>query len=379
MAVVKPALREERSPTMSTKVHPLRDSLSPSVAEAHRPVQPVQIWFWIGIVLLAIQFWYTAKWVMSDQFVAVPTGPDVPPEWMRNVLDIGQIVMTTLWCFSFFWFVLRPLLRGKRVGIDGLMMIGLTLSSGWDALSDVGQYWFTYNAYLVNRGSMLGVMPITLSPHAAGVNEAWPMFFIDTTYGNVFYMLMFMCAVMRRIQNKWRVSAPALIAISFVLGGLVDFVFEGVVILPLGFYSYAGGGHWAVMNADTYYRYPLHEMIFVGFLFGSLACMRYFVNDKGETFVERGLDKVAGSPMKKGLMRAIAVTSGVISIFAVTYHLPVGILALHTAAWPDDTINRSYFTNGICGPQVNLACPGPTVPIARPGAPRPDMSGHFPQ
>lgn len=342
-------------------------------------MQPVQVWFWIGIVLLAIQFWYTTKWVMSDQFVAVPPGPDLPPQWMRYALDIGQVVVTLLWCFSFFWFVLRPLLRGKRVSTDGLLIIGFTFASGLDALSNVGQYWFTYNSYLVNRGSILGVMPITLSPHAAGVNEAFPIFFIPMAYGNNFYMLAAMCAVMRLIENKWRVGTPTLVAISIVLGALVDVVFEGLVLLPLGFYSYAGGGHWTVMNADTYYRYPLHEMICVGFLYGSAACLRYFVNDKGETFVERGLDKVAGSPMKKGFMRTIAVTSGVTSIFAITYHLPVGFIALHSTTWPDDTINRSYFTNGICGPQVNLACPGPTVPIARPGAPRPDMSGRFPQ
>ena len=133
-----------------------------------QPLQPVQIWSVIGAILLALQIWYTVHWILSDQFVAVPSGPDVPPEWMRMALDIGQVVMTLIWCFSFYWFVLRPWMRERRLTTDGLIMIGCTLASGWDALSDVGQYWFTYNSYLVNRGSMLGMMPITLSPHAAG-------------------------------------------------------------------------------------------------------------------------------------------------------------------------------------------------------------------
>lgn len=359
---------------MSTKPCAARDKAA--ALPLAQPLQPVQIWAWIGALLLAIQLYYLAKWIGSDQFVAVPSGPDLPPPWMRTVLDVGQIVMTIFWTASFVWFVVRPLLRERRLTTDSLIVIGCTLASLFDALSDVGQYWFTYNSYLFNRGSMLGVMPITLSPHAPGANEAWPMFFINTLYGNFVIVAILMCALLRVVKSRWpSVGTPTLIAICFVLGAVADFIIEGLVLLPLGFWTYAGG-HWAI-HEGTYYKFPLHEAICAGSVFASLTCLRFFVDDKGQTICERGLDRLVASPMKKSVMRFCAVIGGTISIFIVTYHIPQGFIALHSAAWPDDVVQRSYFTNRICGPQVNLACPGPTTPIARPGAPRPDLAGRF--
>ena len=41
-------------------------------ADAGRGVQPVQIWSSIGTLLLALQIYFTIKWIGSDQFVDVP-------------------------------------------------------------------------------------------------------------------------------------------------------------------------------------------------------------------------------------------------------------------------------------------------------------------
>ena len=50
-----------------------------SHAMAGRPAQPVQIWTWIGSLLLVVEIWFMAKWIGSEHFVSVPSGPDVPP------------------------------------------------------------------------------------------------------------------------------------------------------------------------------------------------------------------------------------------------------------------------------------------------------------
>lgn len=349
-------------------------SAAGSAAFPQQGLQPVQIWAAIGVLLLVIEVYFGIKWISSDSFTAVPVGADLPPLWMRRVLDIGQVVMSIAWAACFVWFVIRPWRRERRLTIDGLIVIGCTLASGWDALSNTGQFWFTYNTYLVNRGSMLDVMPTTLSPRAPGATEAWPLFFINTLYGNFVLVAILMCALLRFMQSKRpTIGVLPLLAVCFVLGAIADFIIEGLVLLPLGFWTYAGG-HWAI-NADTYYKFPLHEAICAGSVFAGLTCIRYFVNDKGQTLCERGLDKLTLSPFRKSLMRVCAVLGGVISVFILAYHLPQGFLALHSTAWPDDVVQRSYFSSGICGPDVDLACPGPTTPIARPGAPRLDAAG----
>lgn len=322
---------------------------------AHRRIQPVQIWACIGTVLLALELYYGAKWILSDQFVAVPSGPDLPPPWMRTALNVGQVVMSLAWCFAFYWFVIRSWQRG-RLTTDALIVIGCTLASFWDSLSDVGRYWFTYNSYLLNRGSMLGVMPFTQSLHSASANEAWPMLFINTLYGNFVVVTIILCALLRWVKRNWpQLSTLTLVMICFVLGAVADFVIEGLVLLPLGFWTYAGG-HWSI-HADSYYKFPLHEAVCAGSVFALLTCLRFFVDDKGQTICERGLDQVVASPLTKSWMRASSVIGGIVLIFVVAYHLPQGLLALRSTAWPDDVVQRSYFTNGICGPRVQLVCP----------------------
>ena len=363
---------------MNADLRPLSRTQAYTIPSALRQPTPIYFWSCVGAVLLGLELWFTARWIMSDQFVSVPSGPDLPPGWMRAALDIGQVAMPTAWLFSFCWFVVRPAFRERRITTDGLILIGCTLASLWDSLSDVGQYWFTYNSYLVNRGSILGVLPITLSPHAAGANEGWPLLFINTLYGNFIAVAVLMCALLRFVQSKWpRIGTFRLVILCFVVGAIADFVVEGVILLPLGFWTYAGG-HWSI-NSQTYYKFPLHEAVCAGSVFACLTCLRFFVDDKGQTFAERGIEEISASPLKKSIMRATAITGATTLIFIVMYHLPQGFLALHSVEWPDDVKNRSYFTNRICGVQVNLACPGPHTPIARPGAPRPDFSHHFSQ
>lgn len=349
---------------------------SASAALPARTLQPVQIWAVIGVMLLALELYFGIKWVLSDSFVAVPVGTDLPPLWMRRVLDIGQVLMTLGWLACVYGFVIRPWWRERRLGTDALIVIGCTLASFWDALSNIGQFWFTYNTYLFNRGSMLDVMPFTLSPRAPGATEAWPMFFINTLYGHFVLVAILMCALLRFVQaRRPQTGVGTLLLICLVLGAIADFIIEGLVLLPLGFWTYAGG-HWAI-NADEYYKFPLHEALCAGAVFAGLTWLRYSVDDKGQTLCERGIDKLLLSPLRRSVLRVLAVLGGVISIFIVAYHLPQGFIALHSTAWPDEVVQKSYFNSGICGPQVDLACPGPQVPVARDGAPRLDMRGQW--
>jgi hypothetical protein len=63
--------------------------------------------------------------------------------------------------------------------------------------------------------------------------------------------------------------------------------------------------------------------------------------------------------------------------FLFTYHVPTGLLALNTTAWPRDVQNRSYFTNRVCGALVDRACPGPHTPISPPGRPYLNYEGQL--
>lgn len=338
------------------------------------PPKPVQIWGTIGALLFAVEVFFLIKWVTGSDFKRVNAGTSHEPSWMNSVGIAFEIGFTAAALFSFYWFLVRPWLRERRITTDGLLCVAFLLAAPWDPLSTYTNDWFTYNSRLLNMGSVVDVLPGHLGRMGPGYGAAWS-FVIASIYVSVFiWMAVLFCGLMRRMQRRWPSLGPMrMVGICFAMCVLADIVIEGIINAPLGLYAFSGG-HWLI-NGGHYYQYPIHEGIFGGAVFCSFVCLRYFTNDRGETLAERGVSSLKISQGKKNWLRAFAIIAAVHIGFLLTYHLPSAIFAVNTTKWPSDVVNRSYFTNGICGPAVNRACPGPGVPISRPGAPYMNFAG----
>ena len=141
-----------------------------------------------------------------------------------------------------------------------------------------------------------------------------------------------------------------------VAGMIVDIVAEGMLILPAGVYTYAGG-HLALFP-HAYHKYPLTEAPTVGAIIAGLGALRYFKDDQGRTMVERGIDKVNASSGRKNLLRFAAITGMINVLVLCCYNIPNAILGAHSTAWPKDIQQRSYLTDHICGAGTDRAVPG---------------------
>jgi hypothetical protein len=64
-------------------------------------------------------------------------------------------------------------------------------------------------------------------------------------------------------------------------------------------------------------------------------------------------------------MRVLAVVFAVHAITFAGYSMPAAWSVTHTQPWPRDTLERSYFTIGLCAGSTGRACSAPNVPIAR--------------
>jgi hypothetical protein len=237
------------------------------------------------------------------------------------------------------------------------MCIVFLLASPFDELSNYAHYWFTYNSYMVNFGSLMGGLPGVVQPHRAGANEAWPIFLIPAAYIVIFVGLASLGSkLMGGAKRRWPSLGPVrLILLCYVAIMLVYLVIDGVICMPLGFWAFQGG-HWPI-NGTSYFKYPINEMIFAGAVFTFPACVRYFVNDRGDTIAERGIERVHTTPGRKAVLRGLALV-GVLHLgLLFTYHLPQGILATSATHWPKDIQNRSYLTDGVCGHGTDRACP----------------------
>ena len=286
---------------------------------------PVKLWATLGAALLALELFFLGKWVTGPNFTPVESGPDLPPEWMRVVLIVGQVLFVAGALVFIYRLLVLPWLRERRVTTDGLLVIAALLASPFDMFSNYWHYWFTYDSYLLDEGSIMSELPGVVQPHGAGVGEAWPILLIPGAYVVIFVGLAIIgCAAMRWAKRRWPgIGAVTLIAFCFVLTMLLYLVIDGLICMPLGFWAFQGG-RWPLLNGDTYYKYPAQEMVTAGAVFTIFTCWRYFVNDRGQTIAERGIDRVKAPVAGKTALRGLALYAVVMLGMFATYHIPTG-------------------------------------------------------
>jgi hypothetical protein len=309
-------------------------------------VRPVVVWAAAGAVLISLELLVLVLWAAGPNFVRVPTGSDTPPLWMRDVLNIGQVVFPLVALGLFYALLWRPWRRERVVTTDGILCVGFLLAAFFDPLSNFSHNWWGYNSYLLNFGSVMSAIPGVTAPDGHGYGQAFSILLIPGGYVAVFVPCsIFGCWVMRRAKARWEwLNAAGLIAICLVTMMAVDVLVEGMFFMRLGFWSYAGG-HIPLLNGGHYYKYPLQVLIGSAIFFSVGPCIRYFVNDRGETIGERGLSQLRLPTGRRIAVRFLAVIATLHIALLVLYHVPMAIIDAHPATWPRDARTRSYFAH----------------------------------
>jgi hypothetical protein len=341
-----------------------------------RKTRPIHVFASLGAVFLLIEAWVLTRWVTGPYFKTVPSGPSVPPTWMKIVQNVVQVAGPLAALAFIYVCLIRPWRRERRVTFDGLFCIASLTSAYQDPFSDYFGHWFTYSSYLYNKGSWVGVLP-GWGFAKPGQTVAYPLLVVPPAYIWVFLGLMMIgCAVMRTAKARWPGLGPiGLIGVCLAFMAVADFFVEGMFFMRLGFWHY-GGGHVSAFGG-SYFKYPLNEMIFASTIFSTITCLRYFKNDKGQTLVERGVDTVRAKPWQRTALRFLAITAASHLAIGLAYNLPQALVGARSAAWPADVQRRSYMTNHICGAETDRACPGPGVPLPRPGSAHVNPSGNL--
>jgi hypothetical protein len=335
--------------------------------EAGASGQPVLWWSLVGGVFLAFSAYLIIAWVAGPYFHSVSSGPNSPPTWMQ-VVQISRMAAGIPLTGGLLWKVLiAPWRRDGRPSTDGLMALACMLLVVQDPWSSYVQHWFTYNAWLPNMGSWVNEIPGWMAFGRPGAQVPEPILWSPFMYCYAFFAITVLgCTFMKRCKRRWPALGPIRLVglcIAFML--VIDFVLEGILFLPLGFYSYAGG-HWAIFPG-TYHKFPAHEAVFAGTMFAVMSSVRYFVDDRGNSLAERGIDTVKVRPAAKHALRFLAVF-GIFSVAVLAcYNIPTAIMAAHSTRWPADVQKRSYLLDHVCGPGTSRPCPGPGVPITSGG------------
>jgi hypothetical protein len=180
--------------------------------------------------------------------------------------------------------------------------------------------------------------------------------------------------VMTRAKARW----PHLGTFGVVMVGFAFFSIFALVeppILMLGLWSYPGAIEWLTLFHGHYYQYPLNEWVVFATLMTAWTAFRHFRDDKGRTLAERGIDDLRVRGWRRTGIRFLALVGACNAIFLVTYTVPNAIAGLYASPWPKDVTDRSYLTDGLCGPGTDYACSGPGIPIPRPDSAHVGVNG----
>ncbi|MBO0854588.1 MAG: spirocyclase AveC family protein [Nocardia sp.] len=367
-------LSNKAAPTVTEKL----GAATTSGGEKKSGSKAVYIWSTIGGLILILQVYVWIRWVTGPYFQRVPTGPTDPPAVMRTILVIWTSLIILGLPISFYFFIIRPWVRERRITLDGMLMVSMGLMFFQDPFLNYLNTWCTYNTWLWNRGSWTPYIPGWVSPDEPGHQVAEPLLMNAPGYAfGVLLMTIVGCWLMRKAKQRWPgINALGLIAIVMVFAYVVDFVMEGLVLSPMGLYTFPGSIRAFTLNAGHYYQWPLYEGLMWGGVQAALCCLRYFTDDRGRTIVERGLDNVRGGIAKQQLVRFLAIFGAVSASFFLLYNVPAQWFGMHADPWPSDVMKRSYFLGGICGEGTNKPCPDPSLPINTRKSVTIDQQGH---
>lgn len=329
----------------------------------------VTTWAWIGCGFLAFMLYVIYQWVTAPYFgpTELAPGVEVPTRFKIGVRTV-EIGMSLVWLYFIWTQIIKPIRQTGQPNTAGLMGIAFFCAIFWDPAMNWIQQGCVYNPYAFNLGFLSAEVPGWMSPRGERLPEpllAWaggyPGFLLWMTLGGL--------AVMRFVKARWPAISNFKLAALGILGSMiVDMVLESLLIRFSGIYAYPGsiralslwGGHW--------YQFPIYEALLFGGWVGTCSVLLYFKDDKGRTWVERGVEKInlcKNSNFRQTLVRLVAIIGFCQLVEVIIYVLPMPLITANADPFPDDT--PAFFTQGpaMCGPGTGLSCARPDLPIIR--------------
>jgi hypothetical protein len=343
---------------------------SPRVSAARRPQPtppPVVWWAWLGAAFAAFIVYVFVAWIATGEATPTPPGPDPVPTWVSVFVVINQ-VFPPLFALTLIAVVVRQTLRRRRLSFDAKLLIAGFLLWWQDPLLSYVRPGVFYNANMINFGSWTERIPGWITPNGRltaeptiGIGFAYMWWFLGFS--------MFICAVMRVVHRRRpQISTPRLALICVLTATASDFLVEASWIRT-GAYAYPSTIHALSAFGGTPYQMPIyHAFLHGGGTLGAIALLRYFRDDRGISWVERGIDRLNGSTLKADLISLLAVIAFLQLAFLLFTNIPIQWFHLHADTVPDFP---SWMRGGVCGPGTAYPCPGPNIPVYLPGTPGP--------
>lgn len=299
---------------------------APESAIRGRFQAPVVFWGALGAASVVYIVIALTLWTAGGIHVVDP-GTDTMPtakRVMMHVVEWGQVAVFV----ALLWFVvIRPLLRRRRLGFDGLFLLAAILLNFWDPLDNYARFAFQYNAFHLNVGSWGGYIPGWQSPNP----EVWvvPIAWVLSAYAWGFYLAARSgCNVIESLEKRrpqWgRVRQYVVVfVINAVIAAGAELVFLQIGAI-VNILPYEGLTLW---NSGLG-AWPMYNPFLFSATWTVLTALRRSTRFDGLSFVERGVDELTSSPKAQSAMRFLAIFAFMEVAYIGLYFLPFNLFAM---------------------------------------------------
>jgi len=327
---------------------------------------PVTAWATVGALLLLFELYVWLSWITGPHFTPTDPGPDPISAGQMRLLIGVQATVTILAVIAAWFWIVRPWIQNGRLTTDGMLAICCWSLVFYDPSMNYTSTTVLYNSHLVNMGAWtLGSWPGWTSPNG----QLLPEPLLVTVPGYlclVFVQVLVVCWLLRKVKTRYPGIGLFGIVGLIVLGMLIADSLIEIILLRTGLYAYPGGIREVTLFAGETYQFPLTEgLTFGGMGVAAITILRFFRDDKGMTFVERGLEQLHYGSFSKQWLKFLALFGFTHLAFIVLFTVPNQWLGTHTDPFPEGY--PSYLINDMCvyGPDADQ-CPGPGVLMPRP-------------
>ena len=273
-----------------------------------RSAGPVIHWAVDGGILLLFQFYVLGRWMLGPTFVPTLPGPEPKSSGQQLYFQILQLLVSVAMLICFWVWIVVPWQREGRLTTDCMLALSVAMIFFWDTCMNYTSVALLYNSHLVNYGAWAnGVWPGWTSPNGNLLPE--PIFVVVPGYTClVFGQVVFVCWVLRRAKQRWpAMGIGTIIALIVIALTGIDSVLE-MALIRSGVYANPGGIRAITVFAGQTYQLPMSEgFLLGGFGLGSIAVLRFFRDDKGQTLAERGIESVQIGVAAKQWLRFLAI------------------------------------------------------------------------
>jgi Spirocyclase AveC-like len=257
--------------------------------------------------------------------------------------------------------VVRECRHQHRLTVDAQLLIGGATALFWDPFGNFFQPAFMYSSNWINLNTWAGDAPLVVNQNAGAMPQ--PVFIMLVYPFGLLAFSIFTTWTMRtaaRLRPNW--SGARLIAVCAVAGTLGGVALEAPMFL-LHLWSLPGSPAQLSLFDNTH-RYAMVEILTTGMVFAGWGAVRYFRDDQGRAFTERG----------QGPLGSTLAMIGWCCALLLVLQLIVNFFAFHASPYP--TGFPKHLVNDLCDVGVTQhtrygPCPGSPdfkLPISLPAA-----------